>query len=253
MRKNWLGNFGLLVGFALSILICDSADAGGTANIAGLCRNHIASSGKERAALATGYLEGVQAALNKDRSDILVPPEHPDHPVWWVLPNREITADQLETSLSTFCRAKLNEEKTLLQALLSIAARKEGSPRTGLPLSDGPSEQWRQVLEASRHTCLDYASTSANERSKLIYGYFLGTKAVGLALNTPRELSLVVWPEADPRDVKAKVDANCRGAGHRNSTVRDVLWLTTVEMGMERWIAGRQQNNRELLNFRYPD
>jgi hypothetical protein len=253
MRKNWLGGFVSSIGFVFTIVGWDLAYAGGTANIAGLCRNHIASSGKERAALASGYLEGVQAALNKDRSDILVPPEHPDHPVWWVLPNREMTADHLETSLSVFCKAKLNEEKTLLQAFLGIAARKEGSPRTGLPLSDGPSEQWRQVLEGSRHTCLDYASASDNERSKLIYGYFLGTKAVGLTLNTPRELSLVVWPETDPRDVKAKVDANCRGAGHRNSTVRDVLWLTTVEMGMERWIAGRQQNNRELLNFRYPD
>ena len=35
-----------------------------------------------------------------------------------------------------------------------------------------------------------------------------------------------------------------------NSTMRDVLRLTTVEMGMERWLAGRQQNNRELLNLR---
>jgi len=253
MRKNWLGNFGLLVGFALSILISDSADAGGGTSIPWSCGRYSASSGKERTALATGYLEGVQAALNKDRSDILVPPEHPDHPVWWVLPNREMTADQLERSLSAFCQSKLNEEKTLLYAFLSIAARKDGAPRTGLPLSDGPSEQWRQVLEGSRHTCLDYASASDNERGNLIYGYFLGTKAAGLALNTPRELSLVVWPEADPREVKAKVDANCRGAGHRNSTVRDVLWLTTVEMGMERWLAGKQQRNREFLNFRYPD
>lgn len=253
MRKTWLNNFGLLVGFALSILISDSAYAGGTANIVASCRTYNASSGKERAALATGYLEGVQAALSKDRSDILVPPQHPDHPVWWVLPDREMTAERLATALSAFCKSKLNEEKTLLQAFLNIAARKDGAPRTGLPLSDGPSEQWRQVLEGSRHTCLDYASASDNERGNLIYGYFLGTKAAGLALNTPRELSLVVWPEADPREVKAKVDANCRGAAHRNSTVRDVLWLTTVEMGMERWIAGRQQRNRGLLNLHFPD
>ena len=141
----------------------------------------------------------------------------------------------------------------MLQAFLSIAARKDGAPGTGLPFSDGPSEQWRQVLETSRFTCSGYSSAGENERGKLIYGYFLGAKAVGLTLNTPRELSLMVWPEADPREVKAKVDGNCRGASHRNSTVRDVLWLTTVEMGMESWLAGRQQNNRELLNLRYPD
>ena len=250
MRKNGLIGFGISIGFVFTIAACASANAGGAAGIAGSCGSYNAVSRKERVALATGYLEGVQAALNKDRSDILVPPEHRDHPVWWLLPNREMTADQLDMSLSAFCKSRLNEEKSLLHAFLGIAARNDGSPRTGLPLSDGPSEQWRQVLESSRLTCSDYASASDNERSKLIYGYFLGAKAVGLTLNTPRELSLVVWPEADPREVKAQVDQNCRGAGQRNSTLRDVLWLTTVEMGMETWLAGRQRNNRELLNLR---
>ena len=249
MRNNRLSCLVLSIVCVVTIAACASASAGGAAG-GGSCASYNAASGKERIALATGYLEGMQAALNKDRSDILVPPEHPDHPVWWVLPNRETTADRLDTNLSAFCNSRLNEEKNLLHAILSIAARTDGSPRTGLPLGDGPSEQWRQVVETSPFTCSDYASASDNERSQLIYGYFLGTKAMGLALSTPRELSLVVWPHADPRDVKAKVDQNCRSTGHRNSTLRDVLWLTTVEMGMEHWLAGRHQSSRELLNLR---
>ncbi len=253
MRKNWSSAFVLSIGCVFTLAACALANAGGAAGSAGSCRSYAAMNEKERAALATGYLEGVQAALNKDRSDILVPPEHADHPLWWVLPDREITADQLEKSLSMFCQSKLNEEKTLLYAFLSIAARKDGAPRTGLPLSDGPSEQWRQVVEVGPHTCLDYASSSDSERSNLIYGYFLGAKAAGLVLNTPRDLSLVVWPDANPGEVKAKVDANCRSAGHKGSTLRDVLWLTTVEMGMEHWLAGVKPTARELLNFHSPD
>ena len=76
MRKHWLVGFGLLIGFVAAVLSRESAYAGGAAGITGSCASYNASSGKERAALATGYLEGVQAALNKDRSDILVPPEH---------------------------------------------------------------------------------------------------------------------------------------------------------------------------------
>ena len=227
------------------MLICDLAYSGGASRTHRSCSSYNASSNKEKTALTTGYLEGIQAALDKETDDILVPPENREHPIWWVLPNGKITAEGLETSLSAFCKSKGNEGKTLLDAFLSIAARKEGSPRIGLAFDDGQSDKWRRILRESRFTCVNYSSARESERDSLIYGYFLGTKALRLTLKTPRELSLMVWPAADYHDVKARVDAGCVETRYMNSTLRDVLWIITAEMGAEkmraeRMIAGRK-------------
>ena len=210
----------LFILFVFCMLVGELSYSGGTTSIPWSCGGYNASSRKERAALTTGYLEGVQAAIDKETRDMLVPPENPDHPVWWVVPKGEITADRLETSLSGFCNSKVNEDKKLLEAFLSVAARKDGSPRTGLAFSDGPSDIWRKIFGESKLTCLNYISASETERANFIYGYSLGTKATRLTLKTPPELSLMAWPEADYRDVEARVDAGCRGTRYINSTMR---------------------------------
>jgi len=233
MNRNRESAFLGFIWFAASILIFGSAYSEGTTRIHWSCASYNAASSRERAALTTGYLEGVQAAIDKEMADMLVPPENREHPVWWALPTGEIAADGLETSLSVFCKSKANEDKKLLDALLSIAARKEGSPRTGLGF-DEPSDKWRTILGKSTLMCSNYTSASESEQADLVYGYFLGTKAARLALKTPRELSLMVWPEADYRDVKARVAAGCRETRFRNLTIRDVLWLIAVEMGVEK-------------------
>lgn len=224
--------------FTCSMALSEPAYAGGATRVALSCAGYNAQGGKTRAALATGYLEGVQAAVDKEMRDMLVPPDHQDHPIWWVLPQGELTTDRLETSLAAFCKAKANEEKRLAEAFLDIAAKKEGSPRIGLPMSDGPSEAWRTVLGKSRLRCSNYLSAADTERAHLVYGYFLGARAMNSILKTPPESSLMVWPDADHREVNARVDAACKGTRYTNSTIRDVLWLTTAEMGVEKRLAG---------------
>jgi hypothetical protein len=209
---------------------------GGTAAPA-TCGVYNALSAKAKAALATGYLEGVQAAVDKEPRDMLAPPEHQDHPIWWVLPAGEITAEHLEARLTAACRPRANEGKKLIDAFLGLAARKDGSPRIGLPLSDGPSETWRTFLEKCRLRCSNYLATQDIERSHLIYGYFLGTSVLKSTLDTPPEQSLMIWPDADYRDVATRINSACKEERYANSTIRDVLWLTTAEMGVEKRIA----------------
>jgi hypothetical protein len=214
------------------------AYAGSETGVPWTCGSYIRSTDKARTAFATGYLEGVQAALDKERRDMLVPPEDRDHPIWWVLPEGEVSADNLESSLTAVCQYSAGEEKKLADVLRGIAARTDGFPRIGLPLDDGPSEAWRSVLGASELRCANYLSTSEPEQANLIYGYFLGTSALKSVLKTPPELSLTVWPNTDYRAVKSRIHVACREMRYANSTIRDVLWLMTAEMGVEKRLAG---------------
>lgn len=230
--------FHIILSLITLIGIGTPAYAGSETGAPWTCGSYIRSTDKARAAFATGYLEGVQAALDKEMRDMLVPPEDRDHPIWWVLPEGEVSADNLESSLTAFCKYRGGEEKKLADVLSGIAARTDGSPRIGLPLDDGPSEAWRSVLGTSRLRCANYLSTSEPEQANLIYGYFLGTSAIKSVLKTPPELSLTVWPNADYRAVKTRISVACREKRYANSTIRDVLWLMTAEMGVEKRLAG---------------
>jgi hypothetical protein len=51
------------------------------------CKTYLnAFNDNARLSFSYGYLEGVEAALTKDFLDVLVPPAHPNHPIWWVVP-----------------------------------------------------------------------------------------------------------------------------------------------------------------------
>src|SRR5215510_1366133 len=56
------------------------------------CSDYKSLDQAQRAYLAYGYLEGVQGALDKEGTDILVPPSDPRHPIWWGFPTSRSSA-----------------------------------------------------------------------------------------------------------------------------------------------------------------
>lgn len=102
-----------------------------TCNYAGLAES-------QKISLTYGYLEGVQAALEKEVTDILVPPSDPKHPMWWVLPMGlgKNPAIGLMHKLEQHCQSGTNQEQRLLDAFVSIAYQKSGWPALGISLDN---------------------------------------------------------------------------------------------------------------------
>src|SRR5262249_2738023 len=91
------------------------------------CSDYRRSGDNEKRSLVYGYFEGINTALD-NAVDVIVPPENDDHPIWWLLPKDGTNVKQLVSKLSAFCKEKENNSKMILQAFLSLAARKQGSP-----------------------------------------------------------------------------------------------------------------------------
>ena len=233
----FLGFFGLI---ALLGVLCDVA-ADGRNRVAQSCARYLRLPDNTRTALATGYLEGVQAGLKKESRNILVPPEDSDHPIWWVLPEGEVSSENLDSALTAFCKYSAGKETSLADAFSRIAARKEGTPRTAPPLSNDRSVMGRAILPASQLGCVNYLSAAESEKAHFIYGYSLGAKAVTAVLETPSEQSLAPWPDSDYRGVRAKVDAACKDARYSDRSIRDVLALVTAEMGAAKRVASERR------------
>jgi hypothetical protein len=240
MKIHFRPRLGMLFGFALLGLACATAHAGGAPRALVSCANYNAADAGTRSALAAGYLEGVQAAVDKEAHDMLVPPWHEDHPIWWALPEGEVGVDNLSRRLTAFCAAAANQDTRLPEAFSRIAARTDGEPRIGLPFSDGASDRWRRIIEARGPGCADYEAAREIERTQFVYGYFLGASTINSILRTPPEQSVMVWPDAEHYEVKTRVDAACHEARYLNSTLRDALWVTTAEMGAEGKVADVQ-------------
>lgn len=219
------------------IAACEPVYSGGAPRTLASCVNYNAADAAARSALVAGYLEGVQAAIDKEARDMLVPPWHEDHPIWWALPEGEVSAENLTRRLTAFCAADENRDRRLPEAFNRIAARSDGEPRVGIPFSDGTSDRWRRIIEGRGPACADYDTLRDGERASIVYGYFLGARAVNSILRTPPEQAIMVWPEAEHDEVKTRLDAACRETRYLNSTLRDVLWVTTAEMGAERKFA----------------
>lgn len=233
----YLGFLGLI---ALLGILCEVA-AGGRDSAAQSCTRYLRLPDNTRTALATGYLEGVQAGLKKESRDMLVPPEDRDHPIWWVLPEGEVSSENLDSALTAFCKYSASKETNLPEAFSSIAARKEGTPRTAPAPSDGRSAMGRAILPASHLRCANYLSTAESEKTHFVYGYSLGAKAISAALKTPSEELLAIWPDSDYRAVKAKVDAACKDSRYSDDSIRDVLSLVTAEMGAAKRLASERK------------
>jgi len=180
--------------------------------------------------MAYGYLEGVQASLDKNPVDILVPPSDPRHPMWWVLPtgleNNPFTG--LAKTLATYCRVTQNRKKPLLDGFLSVAHQKEGWPSLGISYDKRKTDPWKKFLGGSV-SCSAYGGSPQDTKQAIIYGYYLGTEAVRVALKSSTDIG-IIWPsKLNPEAVRAEVDKVCQKGG----TVRDVLWLTTAELGVK--------------------
>jgi hypothetical protein len=198
------------------------------------CGAFTALSEDDQFLLAYGYLEGVQGALDKEVTDILVPPSDPKHPVWWVLPtglaNNPTAA--LARMLKTTCQPTDKRATHLVQAFLSMAYQREGSPTLGISSNKKQSDTWRNVLgRRDSISCSAYIKSQEKTRQSLVDGYYLGTEAFKVALKSSVDVG-IAWPsKLTPRTVRLEVDKRCQKEG--GGSIRDVLWVTTAELGVK--------------------
>lgn len=225
----------------MAVLARYSAFSGSLGSISDSCGGYGALDAKARMALASGYLEGVQEALDKETRAILVPPWYGDHPIWWVLPEGEVAAENLEASLTVFCRTKSNHHEKLSDAFRAIAARKAGAPQIAIPFADlpdspAPADAWRKILSENSFACSDYRARSDAERARLVHGYFLGMNAMRTTLKASPAPSLLPWPAVSYQDIRRRLDDACQG-DRVNAPVRELLWRAGMETATEKNIA----------------
>jgi len=196
----------------------------------------------QKVGLAYGYLEGVQAALQKGEvADVLVPPADERHPVWWVLPKglEELPADAsllhavewLAEKLNSHCRFPANRRENLLTAFLSMSYQKDGEPALGISTDEQTTDSWKQILGGSV-SCSAYTASREEKRQATVYGYYLGTAALKVRLNI-MDVGFPLWPSnMSVQAVRVEVDHRCQEEKNKNATLRDVLYVTTVELGI---------------------
>jgi len=187
----------------------------------------------QRAYVAYGYLEGVQGALDKEGTDILVPPSDPRHPIWWVLPSGlpDKPFIGLAEKVDGYCQVPSNQRETLLRAFLSQSVHNEGWPWLGASTFKKESASWKNFLggKETSLSCPDYLANPELTRQAIVYGYYLGTEALrvrlGRSASTP-----TVWPPSPlgPQDVRVDVDRRCQQ--DKGGTVRVILSQSTAEL-----------------------
>jgi hypothetical protein len=68
----------------------------------------------------------------------------------------------------------------------------------------------------------------------IVYGYFVGTEAYNVAFKPPPEGWWILWPpKTDDLAVKSEVDKHCQKPENRDTALRDVLYVTTLEMSLQ--------------------
>ena len=199
------------------------------------CLDYVDLSESQRLSLAYGYLEGVQAALDKELTDILVPPSNPQHPLWWVLPTGlpDNPSVGLAQKLEQHCRSGNSQHERLLDAFLSIAHQKSGSPALGISVDKKKTDPWKNILggKETSVSCSAYSASPVATRQAMIYGYYLGTEALRIALKSSVDIG-IVWPsKLSPQAVRIDVDKRCQK--DKAARLRSVLWLTTAELGIQ--------------------
>jgi len=199
------------------------------------CGDYSSFAESQKVSLAYGYLEGVQAALDKDVADILVPPADARHAMWWVLPKGlgEKPAKGLAEKLDSHCRLPANRREGLLAALLSLSYRKDGWPALGISTDKQKTDSWKSILggKESSVSCSAYTASREETRQAIIDGYYLGTVALKVRLKSSVDVG-IVWPShMSAQAVRVEVDQRCQK--ETKATLRDVLWLTTAELGVK--------------------
>jgi hypothetical protein len=185
--------------------------------------------------LAYGYVEGVQAELEKDEVDVLVPPTDRRHPMWWVLPEEVAGQNGLPQKLDQYCKREDHRSQKLLDAFLSIAYQNTGEPQFGISFDNKKTDPWKKILggEESSISCAAYSASPEQERQAVIDGYYLGTQALVIKLKEKRDAShWFVWPpKSSPEDVRIEVDKSCEK--DKEGKLRDALYVSTTEMAVK--------------------
>ena len=80
-------------------------------------------------------------------------------------------------------------------------------------------------------SCSAYSESPEGTRHAIVYGYYLGTEALKVALKSSVDVG-ITWPsKMSVPEVRSEVDKGCRkDAG---ASLRDTLWVTTVELGVK--------------------
>ena len=198
------------------------------------CGAFTALSKDDQSQLAYGYLEGVHAALEKEVTDILVPPSDPKHPMWWVLPLGlgKSPAIGLAHKLEQHCQSGKNQEQRLLDAFVSIAYQKSGWPALGISSDRKKTDPWRSILggKETSVSCSAYNASPMETRHAIIYGYYLGTEALKIALKSSVDAG-IIWPsKLSPQAVRIEVDKGCQKEA--TASLRDTLFVLTAELGI---------------------
>ena len=197
--------------------------------------------------LAYGYLEGVQAVLEKDAGDIIVPPSDARHPMWWVLPAGlgQNAFIGLAQKLDQYCKSEDKRHQKLLDAFLSLAYQKTGWPAFGISLDESKTDPWKKILagEESSVSCSAYSASPEQTRQAIVDGYYLGTQGLKARFRAEKMLwedDETVWPsKSSPHTVRIEVDKGCEKGREKDrekdkaAKLRDVLWVTTVEMAVK--------------------
>jgi hypothetical protein len=214
------------------VAVATSASAAEERRTSATCTDYNALDQNQKISVAYGSLEGVQAAFDKEPVDILVPPSDPEHSLWWVLPTglEKNLFTGLAKRLDAHCQSARNRQASLLDAFLFIAHQKEGWPSLGISIDKQRTDPWKKFLGGSV-SCSAYSGSPQGTRQAIIYGYYLGTEAVRVSLKSAIDIG-ITWPsKLTPQDVRVEVDKVCQK--DTGATVRDVLWLTTAELGVK--------------------
>lgn len=193
------------------------------------CNHYVGLADNQKFGLAYGYLEGVQAWLDKEPTDILVPPSDSEHPMWWALPpdlgDKPFSA--LAEKLTAYCTSPDKRSERLPAALLAMAQRKGGWPSSiGIAHDKKKTDPWKKFLGGSV-SCAAFLESPEATRDALVFGYYIGTNVLRLGLKIRKDVGLA-WPsKSTPQSVRLEAEQRC--AKEKAGTVRDVLWLVTAE------------------------
>jgi hypothetical protein len=201
------------------------------------CTDFVGFQNSQKLSVAYGYCEGVQAELEKDEPDIIVPPSDARHPMWWVLPEGlgQNPYIGLEQKLDGYCLSGDNRHQKLLDAFLSIAYQKTGQPRFGISSDDSKTDPWKKILdgEESSLSCSAYSASPEKTRQAIIDGYYLGSQALKVRLREGQTASLAWPPKSSPQAVRVEVDKNCVEDKNKQAKLRDALFVVMVEMAVK--------------------
>ena len=185
--------------------------------------------------LVYGYIEGVQAELEKDEVDVLVPPTDPRHPMWWVLPQEVAGKNGLPQRLERYCKSGDHASDKLLDAFLTIAYQTTGQPQFGMSFDNKKTDPWKKIWGGDETSagCAAYSASPEQDRQAIIDGYYLGTRALVVKLKEKRDAShWFVWPpKSSPQDVRIEVDKGCEK--EKGAKLRDALFVATTEMAVK--------------------